>query len=111
MRQRTIVARNKQEKEEEESEGENKSESEKKEEEKEKEKEKEGADKPKQVRIDLQARREVFNRDESLTPVSPRRPVQADSPTYLARARETFKSLDQQEASAPCSPGKDPKAT
>jgi hypothetical protein len=53
----------------------------------------------------------VFNRDESLTPVSPRRPVQADSPTYLARARETFKSLDQQEASAPCSPGKDPKAT
>ena len=105
MRQRTIVARNKQEKEEEEAEGESKNESEK-----EKEK-KEGADKPKQVRIDLQARREVFNRDESLTPVSPRRPVQADSPTYLARARETFKSLDQQEASVPSSPGKDPKAT
>ncbi|ELR20589.1 RhoGAP domain containing protein [Acanthamoeba castellanii str. Neff] len=106
MRQRTIVARNKQEKEEEESEGENKSESEK-----EKEKEKEGADKPKQVRIDLQARMEVFNRDESPTPASPRRPVQVDSPSYLARARETFKSLDQQEASAPSSPGKDPKPT
>lgn len=106
MRQRTIVARNKQEKEEEESEGENKSESEK-----EKEKEKEGGDKPKQVRIDLQARMEVFNRDESPTPASPRRPVQVDSPTYLARARETFKSLDQQEASAPSSPGKDPKPT